>query len=197
MLAVLRDELDPLDDIRDLISAAIVYEPPFTVREGGMFREGYNAQLDELRKIMHGGKDLLSGIEAAEKEKTGIRNLRIGYNRVFGYYLEVSKGQIDLVPDSYIRKQTLVNCERYITQELKELENTILTASERATALEYELFCALREQVAANAERVQRTAGAVAEAYFGIPEDIAAEGLEYLDDDLRELYYEYSEELYG
>ena len=162
MLAVLRDELDPLDDVRELISAAIVDEPPFTVREGGMFREGYNAQLDELRRVMHGGKDLLSGIEAAEKEKTGIRNLKIGYNRVFGYYIEVSKGQIDLVPDTYIRKQTLVNCERYITQELKELENTILTASERATALEYELFCALREQTAATAERVQRTAGAVA-----------------------------------
>ena len=162
MLAVLRDELDPLDDLRERIASAIVDEPPFTVREGGMFREGFNAQLDELRKIMHGGRDLLSGIEAAEKEKTGIRNLKIGYNRVFGYYIEVSKGQIDLVPDSYIRKQTLVNCERYITQELKELENTILTSSERATALEYELFCALREDVAACAERVQRTAGAVA-----------------------------------
>ncbi len=162
MLAGIRAQLDPLDDLRILIAEAVVDEPPFTVREGGMFREGYNPELDELRRIMHGGRELLSGIETAEKEKTGIRNLKIGYNRVFGYYIEVSKGQIDLVPETYIRKQTLVNCERYITQELKELENTILTASDRATAMEYELFCALRERIAEAAPRVQGTAQAVA-----------------------------------
>ncbi len=162
MLSSICAQLDPLDDLRTLIAEAIVEEPPFTVREGGMLREGYNKELDELRRIMHGGRELLGGIEASEKEKTGIRNLKIGYNRVFGYYIEVSKGQIDLVPDTYIRKQTLVNCERYITQELKELENTILTASERATAMEYELFCALRDRIAEAAPRVLATAQAVA-----------------------------------
>ena len=162
MLCGIRAQLDPLDDLRAWIAEAVVDEPPFTVREGGMIREGYSPELDELRKIMHGGRELLSGIETSEKEKTGIRNLKIGYNRVFGYYIEVSKGQIDLVPDTYIRKQTLVNCERYITQELKELENTILTASERATAMEYELFCALRERIAEAAPRVQATAQAIA-----------------------------------
>ncbi len=154
--------LDPMEDLKELIDRAIVDEPPFTVREGGMFRKGYDEALDELRKIMHGGKDLLSGIEVKEKEKTGIRNLKIGYNRVFGYYIEVSKGQIDLVPDSYIRKQTLVNCERYITQELKELETTILTASDRATAMEYSLYCTLREELAKASPRAQRTAKAIA-----------------------------------
>ncbi len=162
MLSTICQQLDPLEDLKALIDRAIVDEPPFTVREGGMFREGYCSDLDELRHIMHGGRDLLANIEAKEKEKTGIRNLRIGYNRVFGYYIEVSKGQIDLVPETYIRKQTLVNCERYITQELKELENTILTAREQSAAMEYELYCALRDQLAENAARTQRTAQAIA-----------------------------------
>jgi DNA mismatch repair protein MutS len=113
---------------------------------------------------MSGGKGTLARIEAEEKEKTGIKNLRVGYNRVFGYYIEVAKGQVDLVPDSYIRKQTLVNGERYITQELKELENTILGAKDRVNALEYEIFTALRERLAANAARIQQTSRAVAAA---------------------------------
>ncbi|MBQ1281059.1 MAG: DNA mismatch repair protein MutS, partial [Oscillospiraceae bacterium] len=162
MLQVLLDELDDLSDIKQLIDRAIVDEPPFTVREGGMIREGYSEEVDRLKDIMNGGKGALTAIEAAEKEKTGIKNLRVGYNRVFGYYIEVSKTQTNLVPDSYIRKQTLANGERYITQELKELENTILTAKDRVTALEYDIFTEIRTHIAAQAERVLASAHAVA-----------------------------------
>ena len=162
MFAVLRDEIDELTDLTGLVAAAIADEPPFTVREGGMIRAGYNAELDRLRDIVSGGKGTLAQIEAAEKEKTGIKNLRVGYNRVFGYYIEVAKGQVDMVPDTYIRKQTLTNGERYITPELKELESTILTAKDRITALEYELFTDVRLRLADQAERIQRTARAVA-----------------------------------
>ena len=162
MLQVLSEELSDLSDLHALIGRAIVDDPPFTVREGGMIRTGYSEEVDRLRDIMNGGKGALSGIEAAEKEKTGIKNLRVGYNRVFGYYIEVSKTQTALVPDTYIRKQTLANGERYITQELKELESTILTAKDRITALEYALFSEIREKLALESERVLRTAHAVA-----------------------------------
>ena len=162
LLTVLHDELDELADLTALAAAAIVDEPPFTVREGGMIRAGYSEALDRLRDIVSGGKGTLARIEAEEKEKTGIKNLRVGYNRVFGYYIEVAKGQVGLVPETYIRKQTLTNGERYITPELKELESTILTARDRITALEYELFSAVRDRFAAQAERIQRTAQAVA-----------------------------------
>lgn len=148
LLAVLHEQLDPLEDLTERISATIVDEPPLLVREGGMIRTGANAEVDRLRAVQSGGKDMLAKIEADEKEKTGIRNLRVGYNRVFGYYIEVAKGQVDLVPDTYIRKQTLSTGERYITEELKELENTILTAKDRLAALEYDLFCELRNFVA-------------------------------------------------
>ncbi len=162
MFDVLRDELDELTDLSEKISAAVVDEPPFTVREGGIIRSGYHAVLDRLRDIVSGGKNTLAEIEASEKAKTGIKNLRVGYNRVFGYYIEVAKGQVSLVPEHYIRKQTLTNGERYITEELKTLESTILTAKDRITALEYELFNDLRLYLAAQAERVQHTAQAVA-----------------------------------
>ena len=128
-----------------------------------MIRPGYSEEVDQLRDIMSGGTGTLTAIEAREKEKTGIRNLRVGYNRVFGYYIEVSKGQTDLVPETYIRKQTLVNCERYITQELKDLENTILSAKDRICALEYNIFTELRQYLADQAARVQATAQAVAQ----------------------------------
>ena len=153
---------DDLKDLRELIAGAIVDEPPFTVREGGMIRKGYSREADELREIMTNSKGLLARIEAQEKEKTGIKNLRIGYNRVFGYYIEVAKSQTGLVPDSYIRKQTLANGERYITQELKELETTILSAKDRLVALEYELFSAIREHLAAQHTRILKTANAIA-----------------------------------
>ena len=144
LLKVLCDELDTLDDLQDLVVRAIVDEPPFTVREGGMIREGFDAEIDRLRDIQKHGADKMLEIEAREKERTGIRNLRVRYNRVFGYSIEVAKGQVDMVPDDYIRKQTLTTGERYITQELKELENTILTAKDRITAMEYELFQHIR-----------------------------------------------------
>ena len=162
LLAVLQEQLDPLTDLAGRISATIVDEPPLLVREGGLIRDGANEEVDRLRSIQSGGKDMLAKIEAQEKEKTGIRNLRVGYNRVFGYYIEVAKGQVDLVPDHYIRKQTLSTGERYITEELKELENTILTAKDRLAALEYELFADLRGFVASQSARVQQTAQTVA-----------------------------------
>ena len=127
-----------------------------------MIRPGCDEEIDRLHHIMSGGKDMLTDIETREKEKTGIKNLRVGYNRVFGYYIEVAKGQVSLVPDSYIRKQTLANGERYITQELKELENTILTAKDRVVSLEYEAFSRLREFLADRSARVQAAASAVA-----------------------------------
>ena len=163
-LRTIRDQLDELSDLREKIDRAITEEPPFSLREGGLIRKGYSEEVDRLRDVLSGGKGTLAAIEAQEKEKTGIRNLRVGYNRVFGYYIEVAKGQVDLVPDSYIRKQTLVNGERYITQELKELEQTILTAKDRVNALEYELFTELRTFLAGNAARVQQSARAVAAA---------------------------------
>ena len=164
LLRVVAEALDDLRDLREAVEAAIADEPPFSLREGGIIRPGFSEEVDRLRDIMSGGKGTLARIEAEEKEKTGIKNLRVGYNRVFGYYIEVAKGQVDLVPDSYIRKQTLVNGERYITQELKELENTILGAKDRVNSLEYELFTALREKLAANAPRIQQSARAIAAA---------------------------------
>ena len=140
----------------------LVDEPPFSVREGGFIRKGYNAEVDRLHKILSGGKGLLADIETREKEKTGIRTLKIGYNKVFGYYIEVSNSFKDLVPDTYIRKQTLVNGERFITEELKNLEQEILTAGDRDKALEFEIFTALRESVTAERVRIQRAAGLIA-----------------------------------
>ena len=162
-LAELAGELEDLTEIGEHIGAAICDEPPFSVREGGFIRDGYHEEVDRLRRIMNGGKGVLAEIEAKEKEKTGIRTLKIGYNKVFGYYIEVSNSFKDQVPDTYIRKQTLVNGERYITQELKDLEHEILTASDRVVALEYELFTQLRQEISAQSARIQRTAAAVAE----------------------------------
>ena len=164
MLRKLEQCIDELSDCAGLIENTIVDEPPLTVREGGIIRKGANEEADRLRDIMNGGEGTIAAIEAQEREKTGIRTLKVGYNRVFGYYIEVSKSFIDQVPEQYIRKQTLTNCERYITQELKELENQILTAKERLTALEYQIFTQLREYLAAQAARIQTSAAAVAAA---------------------------------
>ena len=164
LLRKLAGSMDELADCADLIEQTIVDEPPLTVREGGIIRKGANEEADRLRDIMDGGKDIILTIEAAEREKTGIRTLKVGFNRVFGYYIEVSKSFMDQVPGHYIRKQTLANCERYITQELKELENQVLTAKDRLTALEYQIFTQLREHLAQQAARVQQTAAAVAAA---------------------------------
>ena len=159
----LDEQLDDLNDLAALISETLADEPPFSVREGEMIRDGFHPEVDRLRSILHGGKDLIARMEAEEKERTGIRTLRIGYNKVFGYYIEVSNSFKDQVPETYIRKQTLVNGERYITQELKNLESDILTAADRVSALEYELFTKLRLAVAAQVSRIQQTAAAVAE----------------------------------
>lgn len=154
--------IDTLQDIHDLIESAIVDEPPLTVREGGMIKPGYCKDLDELQGDMSGGKDFIASIEEKERERTGIQRLKVGYNRVFGYYIEVSNASKDLVPKEYIRKQTLTNCERYITEELKEMEGRVLGARDRIVKLEYELFEEIRKKVAACQDRVQRTAEAIA-----------------------------------
>ncbi len=164
LLQKLGNEIDTLTDCADLIENTIVDEPPLTIREGGIIRPGANEDADRLRDIMNGGSSTIIAIEAAEKERTGIRTLKVSYNRVFGYYIEVSKSFIDQVPAHYIRKQTLTNCERYITQELKELEDQVLTAKDRLTALEYQLFTQLREHLAEQSVRVQTAAAAVAAA---------------------------------
>ena len=164
LFSKLDQAIDPLTDCADLIERTIVDDPPLTIREGGIIRPGANEEVDRLTDILNGGTNSVLAIEAAEKEKTGIRTLRVGYNRVFGYYIEVSKSFVDQVPEHYIRKQTTANTERYITQELKDLENQVLTAKDRLTALEYQLFTALREHLAQQAFRVQLSASAVAAA---------------------------------
>ena len=162
LLHELYRDIDPLDDMRTLIDEAIVEDPPFSVREGGLIKEGYSAPLDELKHDMNDSTSLLARIEAQQKEQTGIPKLKVGYNRVFGYYIEVTNSYKDLVPEHYIRKQTLTNCERYITPELKEIESRILGAKERSVAIEYELFNDVREQIAINLDRIERTAKAIA-----------------------------------
>ncbi len=164
LLAKLRRELTGLPALCDLIDRGLVDEPPFSVREGGLIRPGYSQDVDRLRDILTDTKGVIAQMEAREKEKTGIKSLKVGFNKVFGYYIEVSKSYYELVPADYIRKQTLVNCERYITQELKEMEHTILSAQERIVALEYELFRELRDRTAALAPQIQEIAGAVARA---------------------------------
>ncbi len=162
LLSSLNEDIFTLDEIANLIENAIVDEPPVTVKDGGVIRDGFNEQLDELRSVMNGGSDIISRIEEREKERTGIKGLKIGYNRVFGYYIEVTRSYYKLVPDDYIRKQTLTNCERFITQELKNAENTILGAKEKILVLENEIFTEVRDFVASKLDEVQKTASAVA-----------------------------------
>ncbi len=163
MLQILYESMDEIQDIRQLIEIAIVDEPPFSLREGGFIRKGYSAELDRLRDIASGGKGEILAIEAREREATGIPKLKVGYNRVFGYYIEVSRLMSDKVPQHYVRKQTLANCERYITDELKQYENTVLQAQERIVELEYTLFTEVREQIAAAVHRIQITAQTLAQ----------------------------------
>ncbi|MFA6665590.1 MAG: DNA mismatch repair protein MutS [Armatimonadota bacterium] len=161
-LIELNRDLGSLDGIALLISSAIVEEPPVTVREGGLIKPGFSADLDELRSAGSHGKEWIAALESSEKERTGIKNLKVGFNSVFGYYIEVSKSNLSLVPENYIRKQTTVNGERYITPELKEWEAKVLGAEEKSTAMEYQIFSAVREQVAADAERLMIAARAIA-----------------------------------
>ena len=155
--------LDQLVDVRDLITSAICEEPPFSLREGGIIAEGYDADVDRLRSIMKDGKSWIEKIEAEERIQTGIKNLKVSYNKVFGYYIEVTRSFLDQVPERYIRKQTLANCERYITQELKDMEATILGAADKICAIEYELFQKVRTYVAEQSARIQKTAALLAE----------------------------------
>ena len=162
LMQEISEELDTLTDLYDLVEKSIQEEPPISIREGNMIRDGYNEDVDRYRTAKTEGKSWLAEIETKERERTGIKNMKIKFNKVFGYYLEVTNSYKDLVPEDYIRKQTLTNAERYITPELKELEETILGAEEKLTALEYELFSQVRDHIASQVLRIQKTAKAVA-----------------------------------
>ena len=162
LLGEICSDILPLDDLAGLIDNSIVEEPPFSVREGGMIKDGFNSELDDLRDIVNNGKGYIADIQLREQERTGIKKLKIGYNRVFGYYIEVSNSYKEIVPEDYIRKQTLTNCERFITQELKELESKVLGAQERIVRLEYEIFDSVRKKAAEHLFEIQKTASAVA-----------------------------------
>ena len=162
LLKNIYQDMDSLADLCDLVQRAIQDEPPLAMKEGNIIRDGYNEEVDKLRRAKSDGKDWLAKLENDEREKTGIKNLRIKYNKVFGYYLEVTNSYKDLVPDYYTRKQTLANAERYITPELKELEDMILGAEDKLYALEYDLYSEVRDTIASQVERIQQTAKAVA-----------------------------------
>ncbi len=162
LLDKLNSEIDELNDVSSLVENAIVDDPPLTMKDGGIIKDGFNEEIDRLRKITGGGKDILAEIEEREKAATGIRNLRVGYNRVFGYYIEVSKGQLDMVPQHYVRKQTLTTGERYITDELKKVESEILGANDKILALEQAIFGEVRDFIATKLEMIQQAAASVA-----------------------------------
>ena len=168
----IREGLDTLEDIYTLIDDMIKETPPFSIREGEIIKDGYSSEVDYLRSAMADGKDWILKIEDAEKNATGIKNLKVGYNRVFGYYIEVTKSFVSQVPDRYIRKQTLSNCERYITEELKDMEATVLGAKDKLCALEYDLFVALRKKLEENLKRIQKSANMLArlDTYISLAE---------------------------
>ncbi len=163
LLHELNEKIHTLEEISGLVENAIVDEPPQTAREGGVIKDGFNEELDHLRNIIKNGKGVIEDIEQRERERTGIKNLKLGYNRVFGYYIEVTKSYYDRIPEDYIRKQTLANCERFITDELKKTEYEILGANDRILSLEYDIFCEVREFVASMLIKSQETASAVAQ----------------------------------
>lgn len=162
LLMEIEQQMDGLEDLCHLIKDAICEEPPITIREGGIIRSGFDSDIDTLRKAKTDGKTWLAQLEEEDRERTGIKNLKVKYNKVFGYYFEVTNSYKDLVPDDYVRKQTLVNAERYTTPKLKELEDTILNAEDKLNTLEYDLFCKIRDDIAGQLERIQKTAKAVA-----------------------------------
>ena len=162
LLNQINEEIDSLQDIYHLINDAIMKEPPILVREGGIIKDGFNELIDNLRMAKTEGKNWLAKLEEDDRQRTGIKNLKIKYNKVFGYYFEVTNSYKDLVPEDYIRKQTLANAERYTTPQLKELEDTILNAEDKLVSLEYELFCEIRDAIACEIERIQKTAKAIA-----------------------------------
>ncbi len=162
ILSVQAANLDTLDDIKDLLERAINPEPPVSLREGNIIRDGFLEEIDRLRDITRGGSTFITELEARERERTGIKTLKVKFNKVFGYFIEVSSSQLSKVPDDYVRKQTLTNGERFITAELKEIESSVLGASEKLTQLEYEQFQLLRERVCEHMERIEKTAHAIA-----------------------------------
>ncbi len=162
LLVKINEHIDGLEDIYNLIDCAIIEEPPISIRDGGMIKEGFNETIDSLRKAKTDGKNWLAALEEEDRERTGIKNLRIKYNKVFGYYFEVTNSYKNFVPEDYIRKQTLANAERYTTPRLKELEDSILNAEDKLSSLEYDMFCEVRDAITAQMERIQRTARAVA-----------------------------------
>lgn len=162
LIKELLSEFDSLSDIYNVIAVSIVDDPPFSVREGGIIRPGYDEELDAWKNGKYDGQQELLSMEAEEREKTGIKNLKIGFNKVFGYYIEVTKSYYSSVPDNYVRKQTLANCERYITDELKRIEDLVLRSDEKIVAKEYRLFCAVRERIRNEIERIQKTAKTIA-----------------------------------
>ena len=163
LLSELNEKIDTLEDISGVVERAIEDDPPVSVKDGGVIKDGFNEELDRLRHIIKSGGDIIREMEQRERENTGIKSLKISYNRVFGYYIEVTKSYYDLVPDTYIRKQTLANCERYITEELKQYENEILGASEKVLSLEANIFAEVRDFIVGKLNRVQDTAAAVAQ----------------------------------
>ena len=162
ILASIQDEMDDLSDIASLIERAIMEEPPLAIKEGGIIRDGFDEHIDRLRMAKNEGKNWLAKLEEEDRERTGIKNLKVKYNKVFGYYFEVTNSFKDMVPEDYVRKQTLTNAERYTNPKLKELEDTILNAEDKLYALEYELFCQVRDAIAGEIDRIQKTAKAVA-----------------------------------
>ena len=162
MLQNLNDDINPLTEVFELIDSAIVEDPPFLIREGGLIKDGYSQELDDLKFSIKDGKHWIANLENSERERTGIKNLKVGYNKVFGYYLEITKSYYDMIPDNYIRKQTLANAERFITPELKEMENLVLNAETKINQMEYDLFADVRKQIEAYIEPIQRTSAAVA-----------------------------------
>lgn len=179
LLQEIQAELDTLDELYELVNSAINEEAPISTRDGGLIKEGYHEEVDKYRDAKTKGKTWLAELEAKEREKTGIKGLRIKYNRVFGYYLEVTNSYKDLVPDYYTRKQTMTNAERYITPELKELEDMILGAEDKLVSLEYNLFCEVRNQIAEQVVRIQKTAKAVAKLDVFISLAVVADQNQY------------------
>ena len=146
LLKRLGREVRDLKEVYQLIDTAIVEDPPFTVKEGGLIKEGYSEELDDLKFSIRDAQNWIAQLENSERERTGIKNLKVGFNKVFGYFLEITKSYYDMIPDNYVRKQTLTNCERFITPELKEMENLVLNAEVKINQMEYELFTAVREE---------------------------------------------------
>ena len=186
LLGYINHDIDSLEDIYALIDHAIIEDPPIAVKEGGIIKTGFDETIDNLRNAKTEGKNWLATLEEEDKERTGIKNLRIKYNKVFGYYFEVTNSYLSLVPEDYIRKQTLTNAERYTTARLKELEDTILNAEDKLYTLEYDTFCNIRDAIAAEIERIQKTAKAIAALDVFASLSLVAERNQYVRPNINE-----------